>query len=561
MKTKAIPTESPFSALGLRPELVAALAGLGYEEPTPIQREAIPLLLEGKDLLGQAATGTGKTAAFALPILQRLRTGGRVEPQALILVPTRELAVQVSEAIYKYGRDLGVRVVPIYGGQPIGRQLQALARGVNVIVATPGRALDHISRGTLPLGSVEVVVLDEADEMLDMGFADDIEAILAATPDSRQTVLFSATLPPRINGIAKRHQRDPVRVKIHSETVERGQRPLVRHRAYVVDRAHKAAALGRILDVETPAATIVFCRTRTEVEQLSETLERPRLPRRAAARRAEPGAARPRHGADAGRHGRATGGHRRRGARARPRPAHARGQLRRAVGAGIVRAPGRPRRPRRPHRRRDHVGRAARAAAARQHRAADPAEDRDREDPHHRRPARAPDGADLRHAARGAARRRSRALCPGRRRARRRGRVARHRARGGAARARGARRHRRRAGDPRCRGRGTSATAPAGRSRVERAAPGRTGAAPPTARRASTWASAATPASGPATWSARSPTRRGSAAATSGRSPSATASPSSASRAAAIDDVIAAMQGTTFKGRRTVVRRFVEKAR
>src|SRR5512143_1106353 len=140
MKTKAIPTESAFAALGLRREIVAALTGLGYEEPTPIQREAIPLLLEGKDLLGQAATGTGKTAAFALPILQRLRTTGRAEPQALVLVPTRELAVQVSEAMYKYGRDLGVRVVPIYGGQPIGRQLQALSRGVHVIVATPGRA-------------------------------------------------------------------------------------------------------------------------------------------------------------------------------------------------------------------------------------------------------------------------------------------------------------------------------------------------------------------------------------------------------------------------------------
>ncbi len=178
----------------------------------------------------------------------------------------------VSEAIYKYGRDLGARVVPIYGGQPIGRQLAALARGVHVIVATPGRALDHIARGTLPLDGVEVVVLDEADEMLDMGFAEDIEAILKATPSTRQTVLFSATMPPRINGMARRHLREPERVKIGIEAADRGKRPLVRHTAYVVARAHKAAALGRILDVEAPAACIVFCRTRTEVEQLTETL-------------------------------------------------------------------------------------------------------------------------------------------------------------------------------------------------------------------------------------------------------------------------------------------------
>jgi ATP-dependent RNA helicase DeaD len=261
-----------FADLGLKPELLAALATLGYEEATPIQRESIPLLLEGRDLLGQAATGTGKTAAFALPILQRIRRGGRATPMALVLVPTRELAMQVSEAIAQYGRELGARVVPIYGGQPIRPQLDALARGAHVVVATPGRARDHIGRGTLALGGIEVVVLDEADEMLDMGFAEDIEAIIQATPVERQTVLFSATLPPRINGIARRHLREPVRVKIGIEAADRGKAPLVRHVAYVVARAHKAAALGRILDVETPVATIVFCRMRTEVDQLSETL-------------------------------------------------------------------------------------------------------------------------------------------------------------------------------------------------------------------------------------------------------------------------------------------------
>jgi ATP-dependent RNA helicase DeaD len=264
---------SAFAELGLRPELLAALAGLGYEEPTPIQREAIPPLIAGNDLLGQAATGTGKTAAFALPLLQRLLAGrDQRAPSALVLVPTRELAMQVSEAIHKYGRDLGARVLPIYGGQPIGRQLQALERGVDVVVATPGRALDHIRRHTLVLDQVAVVVLDEADEMLDMGFAEEIEAILEATPSTRQTVLFSATLPPRINTIARRHLREPVKIQIQASTSASADAPLVRQSAYVVPRAHKPAALGRVLDVEAPGAAIVFCRTRGEVDQLTETL-------------------------------------------------------------------------------------------------------------------------------------------------------------------------------------------------------------------------------------------------------------------------------------------------
>ena len=263
---------SAFAALGLRDELLTALAELGYEEPTPIQRETIPLLLGGSDLIGQAATGTGKTAAFALPILQLVPPrGGKTETIALVLVPTRELAVQVSEALYRYGRELGAKVVPIYGGQPIYRQLQVLANGVHVVVATPGRALDHISRNTLPVANVRIVVLDEADEMLDMGFADDIEEILRQTPAERQTVLFSATLPPRINAIAKRHLRDPIKIQIGLGDTKPGK-ALVRQSVYVVQRAHKAAALGRILDVEAPTAAIVFCRTRTEVDQLTETM-------------------------------------------------------------------------------------------------------------------------------------------------------------------------------------------------------------------------------------------------------------------------------------------------
>jgi ATP-dependent RNA helicase DeaD len=260
-----------FAALGLRAELLQALTTLGYEEPTPIQREAIPHLLTGADLLGQAATGTGKTAAFALPILELIKPGPPA-PVALVLVPTRELAMQVSEAIYKYGKDLNARPVPIYGGQHIGRQLDALRRGAHVVVATPGRALDHIKRKSLPLDKVSMVVLDEADEMLDMGFAEDLEAILAATPKSRQTVLFSATMPPRIDAIARKHQRDPVRIKIRPQANEAGATPQVRQVAYVVRRSHKAAALGRILDVEAPKASLVFCRTRIEVDQLTATM-------------------------------------------------------------------------------------------------------------------------------------------------------------------------------------------------------------------------------------------------------------------------------------------------
>ena len=262
-----------FADLELRPELLAALDDLGYEEPTPIQAAAIPPMLAGRDLLGQAATGTGKTAAFALPILNALEAdrGRSTAPSALVLVPTRELAMQVSEAIFNYGRHLGVKVVPIYGGQPIYRQLQQLDRGVDVVVATPGRAVDHVGRGSLALDDVRIVVLDEADEMLDMGFADDLAAILDATPTERQTVLFSATLPSRINAIAKRYQREPERINIGKADTRPGE-ALVRQSAYVVARAHKSAALGRILDIESPTAAIVFCRTRGEVDQLTVTM-------------------------------------------------------------------------------------------------------------------------------------------------------------------------------------------------------------------------------------------------------------------------------------------------
>ena len=262
-----------FHDLGLDARIVEALTALGYEEPTPIQQETIPALIAGRDLLGQAATGTGKTAAFALPILQRFAQSGRgAGPVALVLVPTRELAMQVAEAVHRYGKALGVRVLPVYGGQPIGRQLHAMRSGVDVVIATPGRALDHLRRGSLDLAATAVVVLDEADEMLDMGFAEDIEAVLAQASPERQTVLFSATMPPRIEAIAKRNQRDPLRIRIARAAPKAGEAPRVRQQAYMLKRDAKVTALGRILDLESPAAAIVFCRTRTEVDELTETL-------------------------------------------------------------------------------------------------------------------------------------------------------------------------------------------------------------------------------------------------------------------------------------------------
>jgi ATP-dependent RNA helicase DeaD len=263
-----------FGDLGLGPKLMSVLEELGYEEPTPIQRDAIPPLLAGRDLVGQAATGTGKTAAFALPLLQRAfaATHKGKGPRLVVLVPTRELAMQVAEAMYRYGRNLGARVLPIYGGQSITQQFRALSRGVDVVVATPGRALDHIRRATLDLGQVSAVVLDEADEMLDMGFAEDLEAILGQLPAVRQTALFTATMPKRITAIAEQHLKDPARLAIPEEKQAKGAAPRVRQVAYLVSRSQKVDALGRILDLESPASALVFCRTRGEVETLAQTL-------------------------------------------------------------------------------------------------------------------------------------------------------------------------------------------------------------------------------------------------------------------------------------------------
>jgi ATP-dependent RNA helicase DeaD len=259
-----------FTALGLDPRLAA---GVTYAQPSPIQREAIPGVLTGRDLVGLAGTGTGKTAAFALPLLHRIAAiENREGVAALVLVPTRELAVQVAKAVTTYGKALGLGAIAVYGGTGYADQVRAIRRGVAVVVATPGRALDLVKQGSFPLGTISTVVLDEADEMLDMGFAEDIDALLAETPATRQTLLFSATMPPRIEEMARRHLRDPIRVKVAREVVEPGDVARVRQTAYLVRRENKAAALARILEVERPTSALVFCRTRTDADALTELL-------------------------------------------------------------------------------------------------------------------------------------------------------------------------------------------------------------------------------------------------------------------------------------------------
>ncbi len=257
-----------FTDLALMPELLETLAALEHVQPTPIQLEAIPPLLEGRDVMGQAQTGTGKTAAFTLPMLQRLAPDGGL--QALILTPTRELAIQTAEAIYRYGRNLGVRVLPVYGGQPYERQTRRLHKGVHVVVGTPGRTLDLIRQRALHLEGVRFVILDEADEMLKMGFIEDVTAILAATdPATRQTTVFSATLPAPILNLARTYMRDPLHIAIQSRevTVEN-----IAQRFYLVRESDKVAALSRLLESEDLKNTLVFARTKAGAADLAETL-------------------------------------------------------------------------------------------------------------------------------------------------------------------------------------------------------------------------------------------------------------------------------------------------
>ena len=263
-------TPSSFAELGLPSTLLQAIAQVGYEAPSPIQAMAIPPLLQGKDLLGQAQTGTGKTAAFALPILAQLEPSAGA-PQALVLTPTRELAIQVAEAFQRYAHAIpGFHVLPIYGGQGYGTQLSALRRGLHVIVGTPGRIIDHLDRGSLDLSALRTLVLDEADEMLRMGFVEEVERILSATPQGRQTALFSATLPAEIRRIARTHMREPAEITIAAKTATATN---IRQRQWLVSGMHKLDALTRILEAETFEAMIVFTRTKLGTEELAEKLQ------------------------------------------------------------------------------------------------------------------------------------------------------------------------------------------------------------------------------------------------------------------------------------------------
>lgn len=258
-----------FADLGIAPAILAALSDMGFEEPSPIQVQTIPHMLAGRDVIGQAQTGTGKTAAFAVPALQRLDPEAP-RPQVLVLTPTRELALQVAEEVARIGVNLGAREAAIYGGQPIERQIRALRAGVDVVVGTPGRLLDHLRRGTLRLGHLRTVILDEGDEMLDMGFIDDIEAILQAAPTERQTAIFSATVPPPILRLTQRYLHDAVHVSV---TPEHLVAPSIEQAYYEVRGLDRAEALCRLIDVLGMGRAIVFCRTKRGVDELTAALQ------------------------------------------------------------------------------------------------------------------------------------------------------------------------------------------------------------------------------------------------------------------------------------------------
>jgi ATP-dependent RNA helicase DeaD len=260
------PVETGFARLGLGPAAMRAVANLGYESPTAVQERAVPVLLEGRDLIAQAPTGTGKTAAYGLPIVDQLTEGDR-RTQALVVVPTRELAIQVADALGQLGRHRHLVALPVYGGQPYEPQLRALARGVQVVVGTPGRLLDHLARGTLVLDLVRTVILDEADEMLNMGFVEDIEKLLGALPAERQTALFSATIPHRIRRLAEQYLRDATHVNVEAGSAVA---PMVRQVYYEVPWTAKPDALARILECERPESAIIFVRTRRDADVVAE---------------------------------------------------------------------------------------------------------------------------------------------------------------------------------------------------------------------------------------------------------------------------------------------------
>ncbi len=256
-----------FEDFGLSKETMKAVSEIGFEEPTPIQSAVIPLIMGGADIIGQAQTGTGKTAAFGIPIVEMCKRSE--QPFVIILEPTRELAVQVAQEIDRVGSRKRVRVLPIYGGQSIENQIKALKHGVDVIVGTPGRVIDHLNRKTLALSAIKIVVLDEADEMLNMGFIEDIETILVKTPEARQTLLFSATMPQPIMVIARKYMKEPEKIRISPKDVVI---PQIKQVFYEVREGDKINALSRLLDVENPQLAIVFCHTKREVDEVSMKL-------------------------------------------------------------------------------------------------------------------------------------------------------------------------------------------------------------------------------------------------------------------------------------------------
>lgn len=259
-----------FEKLNIEPEILKVIEELGYETPTPIQAQAIPEIKAGKDVIGQAQTGTGKTAAFSIPLIEKLSTKDK-SVQVIILTPTRELAMQVTDEIGKFSKYLhGIKSLAIYGGQPYERQFKALKQGVQVVVGTPGRVIDHINRKTLKLGNVKAIVLDEADQMLDMGFLEDIEMVLNELPENRQTLMFSATIPPAIEMIAKKHMNSPVKVKVvHKELTV----PRIEQYYFEVKPHEKIDSLIRILDMEKVDLGMIFCNTKKGVDDLVEKLQ------------------------------------------------------------------------------------------------------------------------------------------------------------------------------------------------------------------------------------------------------------------------------------------------
>lgn len=259
-----------FADLGLTTDIQRAVGDQGFEEPTPIQSLAIPLLRDGKDVIGQAHTGTGKTAAYGIPIIEAVKPGEK-KPQALVICPTRELAIQVSEELRKLAKyRKGIVILPVYGGQPIERQLHALRSGVQVVIATPGRLLDHLDRRSIDLSAVRTVVLDEADEMLDMGFRDDIEAILKKIPGQRQTVLFSATMSKEIRDLSARYLNDPRTVQVMHDRLSV---PKIEQSYFEIRESGKIDVLSRLLDLHDPKLTLVFANTKRRVDEVVNHLQ------------------------------------------------------------------------------------------------------------------------------------------------------------------------------------------------------------------------------------------------------------------------------------------------